>query len=79
MDIPIGVEIEEYMSLRRSLSKVYTTEALNTGLDGSVVEANNHAKKRENSNGGEADLSMLATYTQVGNGLGLRLMYLEDL
>ena len=44
-------------------------------LDGAVVEENNSWSKGDKCNGGKVGLSMLATYTQVDNGLGLRLMY----
>ena len=64
-----GFEIEEDTSLRRLLSRVSTTEEHNMRLDGEVAEANNLWKKRKNGNGGESYFSMLATYTQVENGL----------
>ena len=55
----------------------YINNFLNIGLDGAVVGSNNHWRKREKDNGGEAGLSILATYTQVKNGLVLKLRYLE--
>ena len=72
---PEGVDIEEDMSLIRSLRRGPTTEALNMGLYGTLVESNNRRIKMEKGNMGESGLSMLATYKQVYNGLGLRLRY----
>ena len=40
-NIPVMVEVEEDMILRRSLWRISTTEALNYGLDRAVVGANN--------------------------------------
>ena len=78
-DIPEGVEIDEDVSLRSSLSRGSTTEALNIVLGGAVVEGKNCWRKNGNSNEGKSGLSMLATYTQVDNDLVLRLTYLEAL
>ena len=41
MDIPVGLYIEEDLSMRRLLIIVYTTETPNDVLDGAVVEENN--------------------------------------
>ena len=67
------------MSLRRSLRRYPITEVLNMGLDGLLLEANKRWRKRGKGNGGEAGLSMLSKYTQVENGLRLRLRYFETL
>ena len=79
MDTPVGVYIEEYMILRRSLRRGSTTEALKMVLVGAIVEDKNRWRKMEKGNGEEAGLSVLSTYTQLKNGLGLRLRYLEAL
>ena len=71
------VDIDGYMSLIRSIRRGYTIEALNMVLDVEVLEANNCWRKRGNLNREEAGLSVLAPYTQVENGLGLMLRYLE--
>ena len=42
-----------------------------------MAEANNFWRKRERGIGGEEGLSMIATYTQVDNALGLNLRYSE--
>ena len=52
-------------------------EVLNMGLDGVAVEYKNVRRKRGKGHGAEAGLRILDTYTQVENGLGLRLRYLE--
>ena len=77
--IPKGAEIEEYISLRRSLRGGSMSEALSIVLYGTVVKSNDRWRKSEKVKGGEAGLSMLVTYTQVDNVLGLRLKYLKAL
>ena len=79
MDTPVGVYIEKNIILRRSLRRGSTTEALKMVLVGAIVEDKNRWRKMEKGNGKEAGLSVLATYTQLNNGLGLRLRYLEAL
>ena len=67
------------MSLRRSLRRVPTAEALNDGLEGALVEENNCWRKMEKRNREEAGLSMMDTYIQVYIELDLRLRYFEAL
>ena len=67
------------MNMRNQLWRGSTEEVLNMGLDGAVVEDNNRWRKQGKGHGLESGLSILATYTQVENGLGLRLRYLEYL
>ena len=44
-----------------------------------MIEVNNRWRKRERGMGGEEGISMIDTYTQVENALGLHLRYLEIL
>ena len=74
-NIPVELHIEEYTSLISSLIRVTTTEALNMGLNGSLVEGSNRWKKGKRATGEESGFNMLATYVQVDNGLVLRLRY----
>ena len=74
-----GVEVEEYMSMMWSLQKLSTAESLNTGLDGAVVVPNKIWSKIEKGGKVEVGLSMVENYTQVENGLELRLRYLKAL
>ena len=67
------------MSLRISLSRGYTAEVLNRGLDAAVIEAKNHWRKREQGIGGGEGLIMIEKYTQLDNALGLHLRYLQVL
>ena len=78
-DILVVVDIEEYMNMRNQLWRGSTEEVLNMGLYGVVVEDNTRWRKRGKGYWLESGLSILATYTQVENGLGLRLRYLEYL
>ena len=78
-DILVVLEIEEDTSLRNPLRIVSTEEVFNMGMDGVAVEYNNFRRKGGKGHGAEAGLRILDTYTQVNNGLGLRLRYLEAL
>ena len=44
-----------------------------------VIEANNLWSKKKQGRGGGEGLSIITTYTQVGNPLGLYLRYLQVL
>ena len=59
--------------------RVSMTEILNMGLDRAVAEVNVFWIKWKDGARREAGLSMFATYTQMYNGLGLRLNILESL
>ena len=48
---------------------------MNRGMYTSVIEDNNKWKKRDGIRVGGKGLSMVATYTQVENALGLHLKY----
>ena len=61
-DITGGVDIEEDKSQRLFTIRGFTTEDLNAGLDGSVVESNKHHRRIESYKDVELD-----------NGLELRL------
>ena len=66
------------MSLRISLIRGGATiEVLYNGLDSSVIEANNIWRRIERVKGGEEGLSMIATYTEIENALGVHLRYLK--
>ena len=78
-NIPGGREEEKDMKLRRSLQRGSIKEALNYGLNEAVVETNKWLRKRQKCNGGESGLSIIYTYTQVDNGLRLKLNYLKVL
>ena len=77
--IPTGVDIGEDMILRRSLTRGSTTEVLNRGLYTPVIDANNRWINREVGREGDEGLSMMVTYTQVENALGMHLRYSQIL
>ena len=77
--IPEVVDVVEEMRLRISFRGFTTMELLNNGLNSSVVEAKNHWRKIERGRGLEESLSMIVTYSQVENALGLHLRYSEFL
>ena len=69
------MEVREYINLIILLRRESTTEVLDNGLDSSVIEVNNCWSKIEMGWGGGEVLSMIVTYTQVDNELGLHLSY----
>ena len=73
--IPAGVEIGKDVSLQRSLRRGYTKYVMKRGLYTSVIEASNRCINSEGGIGVGDGLSMVATYTQVENALGLHLRY----
>ena len=75
--IPEGVNFGENMSLKRSLRRGSTLGVSNRGLCMAVIEAKNQWKRWEVGRGGVGGLSMIETYNQVENALGLHLIYLQ--
>ena len=73
--IPDVFEVGENMILRILLSRGSTNEVFNRGLDTSVIEAKNRWRNRDRGRRGREGLSMIVTYTQVGNTLGIHLIY----
>ena len=61
------------------MKRVSSTDAFNKGLKSSVVEVNNHWRKRERGRLRGKGMSMIVTYTQVENTLGIHLCYLNVL
>ena len=72
--ILVGVDLGEGIILRRPLRKGPTTEVMNMGMETLVVEANNRWRNRDKVRRGGKWLSIVATYTQVENALGLHLI-----
>ena len=72
-----GVDIVKNMSFWRLLSRGYTKEVLNRGLYTSLIQANYGCRKTDRGRGGGKWLSMVMTYTQVDNNLGIHLRYLK--
>jgi hypothetical protein len=60
-----GLNIVNAYSLRRSLRRGSTSEAINRGVPKDLIEMNNRWRKSENSKGRRPGLSMLAHYTEM--------------
>ena len=69
--IPGILDFGETMSLRIDLRRGSKKEVLSKGLDMAVIEADNRWRKKDTGRGGREGLSMIATYTQVENSLGI--------
>ena len=60
-----GLNIVDAYSLRRSLPRGSTLEAINRGVPKDLIEMNNRWRKFENSKGRRPGLSMIAHYTEM--------------
>jgi hypothetical protein len=60
-----GLNIVDAYSLRRSLRRGSTPEAINWGVPKDLIEMNNRWRKFENSKGRRPGLSMIAQYTEM--------------
>jgi hypothetical protein len=60
-----GLNIVEAYSLRRSLRRGSTSEAINRGVPKDLIEMNNRWRKFENSKGRRPGMSMIAHYTEI--------------
>jgi hypothetical protein len=60
-----GLNIVEAYSLRRSLRRGSTSEAINRGLPKDLIEMNNRWRKFENSKGRRPGMSMITHYTKI--------------
>jgi hypothetical protein len=61
--------------VRRSMRRGATTEALNAGIDGPTIDANNDWRKVEAAKGKMPRYSMHQRYTQVFQDLKHQLMF----
>jgi hypothetical protein len=73
--IPKSVNLLEEFGVRRSMRRGATTAALNAGLDGPTIDANNGWRKVEAAKGKMPRYSMRQRYTQVLQDLRHRLMF----
>jgi hypothetical protein len=60
-----GLNIVEAYSLRRSLRRGSTLEAINRGVPKDLIEMNNHWRKFKNLKGRRPGMSMIAHYTKI--------------
>jgi hypothetical protein len=60
-----AVNIGEVYSLGRSLRRVSTSAATNSGVTRDIVELNNRWRKAEQSRGRKPSMSMAAHYTEI--------------
>jgi hypothetical protein len=60
-----GLNIVEAYSLRRSLRRGSTWEAINCGVPKDLIEMNNRWRKFENLKGRRLGMSMIAHYTEI--------------
>jgi hypothetical protein len=73
--IPLTVNLWEEYGVRRSMRRGATTEALNAGIDGPTIDANNGWQKMEVAKGKMPRYSMRQRYTQVFQDLKHQLMF----
>jgi hypothetical protein len=73
--IPLTVNLWEEFGVRRSMRRGATTEALNAGIDGPTIDANNGWRKVEAAKGKMPRYSMRQRYTQVFQDLKHQLMF----
>ena len=71
-------EVQDF-SLRRSLRRGSTTQALNNNVAGPTVDLINRWRKREGARGSEPGLAMRQVYTQVRSSLDTMLRYSQSL
>jgi hypothetical protein len=72
--VPLAINLWEEFGVRRSMWRGATTEALNTGIDGPVIDANNEWRKVESAKEKMTRYSMRQRYTQVFQDLKPQLM-----
>jgi hypothetical protein len=63
--IPVTIDLWAEFGVRRSMRRGATTEALNAGIDGPTIEANNGWQKIESAKGKMPRFSMRQRYTQI--------------
>jgi hypothetical protein len=73
--IPLAVNLSEEFGVRMSMRRGATTEALNTGIDGPTIDANNGWRKVEAEKGKMPRYSMRQRYTQVFQDFKHQLMF----
>jgi len=74
-----GVDVERSYSFRRSVRRGSTTHALNRGVPGEVVEANNRWRKAERAGNRDPSLPMLQMYTDAVASVDLNIRYSQSL
>lgn len=77
--LPPSVDVDEDISLWRSLRRGSTTEVGNRSLAPECIDMNNRWRKRERAKGVAPTLSMRETYTQLQQALPQRLKYSQCL
>ena len=77
--ITVRVDVGKIMILRRSLRRDSTMEVLNRGMDTAVIDVNIQWRKREIRRFRGKRLSLIVTYTQVYNTLGVHLRYYQNM
>jgi hypothetical protein len=73
--IPLTINLWEEFALRRSIRRGATTEALNAGIDGPTIDANNGWRKLEATKGNMPRFSMRQRYNQVFQDLRHQLKF----
>jgi hypothetical protein len=73
--IPLTVNLWEEFGVITSMRRGATTEALNAGIDGPTIDANNSWRKVEAAKGKMPRYSMRQRYTQVYQDLKHQLMF----
>jgi hypothetical protein len=73
--IPLTINLWEEFGVRRSMRRGATTEALNAGIDGPTIDANNGWRKVEAAKGKMPRFSMRQRHTQVFQDLRHQLRF----
>jgi hypothetical protein len=73
-----GVDVERSYSFRRSVRRGSTTHALNRGVPGEVIDANNRWRK-ERAGNRDPSLPMLQMYTDAVASVDLNIRYSQSL
>jgi hypothetical protein len=73
--IPVTIDLWAEFGVRRSMRREATTEALNTGIDGPTIDANNGWRKIESAKGKIPRFSMRQWYTQIFQDLKHQLKF----
>jgi hypothetical protein len=73
--IPLTINLWEEFGVRRSMRRGATTEALNAGIDGPTINANNGWRKVEEAKGEMPRFSMHQRYTQDFQDLRHQLIF----
>lgn len=63
--LPGSVNVEEEMSVRRSLRRSFTSQAQNVGIPKDVIEANNRWRKHMHSRGTTPSMDMVERYSEA--------------